>query len=108
MTPPLFGVVGWKNSGKTTLMTRLIGELTRRGYAISVIKHAHEKFEIDQPGAGQRVESVRDSRFLILHIQLRGSDGLRFHHQHSQVFTFLDALGGYGGEHIANKMYFLS
>ena len=50
MTPPLFGVVGWKNSGKTTLMTRLIGELTRRGYAISVIKHAHEKFEIDQPG----------------------------------------------------------
>jgi molybdopterin-guanine dinucleotide biosynthesis protein B len=50
VTPPLFGVVGWKNSGKTTLMTRLIGELTRRGYAISVIKHAHEKFEIDQPG----------------------------------------------------------
>ncbi|HSD92681.1 MAG TPA: molybdopterin-guanine dinucleotide biosynthesis protein B [Methyloceanibacter sp.] len=50
MTPPLFGVVGWKNSGKTTLMVRLIGELTRRGYAVSVIKHAHEKFEIDHPG----------------------------------------------------------
>ena len=50
MTPPLFGVVGWKNSGKTTLMARLIEELTRRGYAVSVIKHAHEKFEIDHPG----------------------------------------------------------
>lgn len=50
MTPPLFGVVGWKNSGKTTLMARLIGELAGRGYAVSVIKHAHESFEIDQPG----------------------------------------------------------
>jgi len=50
MIPPLFGVVGWKNSGKTTLMVGLIGELTRRGYAVSVIKHAHAKFEIDHEG----------------------------------------------------------
>jgi len=50
VTPPLFGVVGWKNSGKTTLMARLIGELAGRGYAVSVIKHAHAEFEIDRPG----------------------------------------------------------
>jgi molybdopterin-guanine dinucleotide biosynthesis protein B len=50
MSPPVFGVVGWKNSGKTTLMANLIHELTRRGFAISVIKHAHAKFEIDHPG----------------------------------------------------------
>ena len=50
MTPPLFGVAGWKNSGKTTLMVGLIGELARRGYAVSVIKHAHASFEIDHPG----------------------------------------------------------
>jgi molybdopterin-guanine dinucleotide biosynthesis protein B len=50
MTPPLFGVAGWKNSGKTTLMVGLIGELARRGYAVSVIKHAHAKFEIDHEG----------------------------------------------------------
>jgi molybdopterin-guanine dinucleotide biosynthesis adapter protein len=50
MTPPIFGVVGWKNSGKTTLMSRLIHELSQRGYEISVLKHAHEKFEIDHPG----------------------------------------------------------
>ena len=50
MTPPVFGVVGWKNSGKTTLMTRLIHEVTRRGFSVSVIKHAHAKFEIDHPG----------------------------------------------------------
>jgi molybdopterin-guanine dinucleotide biosynthesis adapter protein len=50
MTPPLFGVVGWKNSGKTTLIVGLVGELTRRGLAVSVIKHAHAKFEIDHEG----------------------------------------------------------
>jgi molybdopterin-guanine dinucleotide biosynthesis protein B len=50
MSPPLFGVVGWKNSGKTTLMSRLIHDFSQRGYEISVIKHAHEKFEIDHPG----------------------------------------------------------
>ena len=50
MTPPLFGVAGWKNSGKTTLMVGLVSELTGRGLAVSVIKHAHAKFEIDHPG----------------------------------------------------------
>jgi molybdopterin-guanine dinucleotide biosynthesis protein B len=50
MIPPLFGVVGWKNSGKTTLMVGLVSELTRRHYAVSVIKHAHASFEIDHPG----------------------------------------------------------
>jgi molybdopterin-guanine dinucleotide biosynthesis protein B len=47
---PLFGVVGWKNSGKTTLMVGLVSELTRRRYAVSVIKHAHASFEIDHAG----------------------------------------------------------
>lgn len=50
MTPPLFGVTGWKNSGKTTLVARLIAELTRRGYAVSAVKHAHAGFDIDHPG----------------------------------------------------------
>ena len=50
MAPPVFGVVGWKNSGKTTLMVGLIAELARRGFAVSVIKHAHASFEIDHEG----------------------------------------------------------
>ena len=50
MSLPLFGVVGWKNSGKTTLMVGLVSEFSRRGYAVSVIKHAHASFEIDHAG----------------------------------------------------------
>ena len=49
MSPPVFGITGWKNSGKTTLTARLIAELTGRGYRVCAIKQAHESFDI---GAG--------------------------------------------------------
>jgi molybdopterin-guanine dinucleotide biosynthesis adapter protein len=44
---PVIGIAGWKNSGKTTLAVRLIEELTRRGYVVSSLKHAHHDFQID-------------------------------------------------------------
>jgi molybdopterin-guanine dinucleotide biosynthesis protein B len=44
---PVIGIAGWKKSGKTTLVTRLIAELTRRGLRIATVKHAHHKFQID-------------------------------------------------------------
>ncbi len=40
MTARLFGIIGWKNSGKTTLTERLVTELTRRGWRVSTVKHA--------------------------------------------------------------------
>jgi molybdopterin-guanine dinucleotide biosynthesis protein B len=46
----IFGVTGWKNSGKTGLMERLISEFTTRGLTVSSIKHAHHSFDIDHPG----------------------------------------------------------
>jgi molybdopterin-guanine dinucleotide biosynthesis protein MobB len=46
----VFGIVGWKNNGKTTLVTRLVEDLTARGLAVSTVKHAHHEFDIDQPG----------------------------------------------------------
>ena len=45
--PAVIGVAGWKNSGKTTLVTRLIAELTRRGFKVASVKHAHHNFQID-------------------------------------------------------------
>ncbi len=45
--PPVIGIVGWKNSGKTTLAVRLIAEFTRRGLRVASIKHAHHAFRID-------------------------------------------------------------
>ena len=45
--PKVIGVAGWKNSGKTTLVTRLVAELTRRGFKVATVKHAHHDFQID-------------------------------------------------------------
>jgi molybdopterin-guanine dinucleotide biosynthesis protein B len=45
--PPVVGIAGWKNSGKTTLAVRLIEELTRRGLRVASVKHAHHAFRID-------------------------------------------------------------
>ena len=39
----------WKKSGKTTLLTRLVTEFTRRRYRVSTVKHAHHDFDIDKP-----------------------------------------------------------
>jgi molybdopterin-guanine dinucleotide biosynthesis protein B len=46
----VFGVTGWKNAGKTTLVERLVGEFVRRGWRIATIKHAHHAVDIDRPG----------------------------------------------------------
>jgi molybdopterin-guanine dinucleotide biosynthesis protein B len=44
---PIIGIVGWKKSGKTTLVTRLVAELTGRGLKVATVKHAHHEFQID-------------------------------------------------------------
>ena len=46
----IYGVTGWKNSGKTGLMERLVVEFNARGFSVSTIKHAHHSFDVDQPG----------------------------------------------------------
>jgi molybdopterin-guanine dinucleotide biosynthesis protein B len=74
--PPVFGITGWKNSGKTTLTARLIAEFTKRGYVVSAVKHAHESFDIDQPGrdsyrlreaGAQRVVLSSPKRWALMH-----------------------------------------
>lgn len=45
-----YGITGWKNSGKTGLVERLVAEITGRGYSVSTIKHAHHAFDVDHPG----------------------------------------------------------
>jgi molybdopterin-guanine dinucleotide biosynthesis protein MobB len=46
----LYGIVGWKNAGKTGLMERLVADITARGHSVSTVKHAHHVFDVDQPG----------------------------------------------------------
>lgn len=46
----VFGIVGWKNSGKTTLVSGLIGNLRARGLRVASVKHTHHDVEFDQAG----------------------------------------------------------
>lgn len=62
----VFGVIGWKDSGKTHLMVRLIAELTSRGYTVSSIKHAHHTLEFstcDETGREQRSNGAHEAIF---------------------------------------------
>jgi len=76
MTPPVFGITGWKNSGKTTLTCKLVEEFTRRGFRVATLKHAHHLFDVDhegtdsyrhrKAGAGE-VAIVSGHRWAIMH-----------------------------------------
>lgn len=77
----VWGVTGWKNSGKTHLMERLVAEITGRGFTVSTIKHAHHEADIDHPGrdsfrhreAGAREVIVASpARWALMH-ELRGA-----------------------------------
>jgi len=46
----VFGVTGWKNSGKTTLVVKLVSYFVGKGLKVGTIKRAHCGFDIDQPG----------------------------------------------------------
>jgi len=46
----VLGVCGWSGAGKTTLIERLIVELKALGQRVSVVKHAHHRFDIDHEG----------------------------------------------------------
>ena len=76
-----FGLAGYSGSGKTTLLEALIPRLTAQGLRVSLIKHAHHRFDIDHPGkdsyrlreAGcSEVLLVSDQRWVLMH-ELRGA-----------------------------------
>ena len=46
----IFGIVGWKDSGKTTLVEKLIYEMRDRNLIVSTVKHVHSSFDIDHEG----------------------------------------------------------
>ncbi|QFT61725.1 molybdopterin molybdotransferase/molybdopterin-guanine dinucleotide biosynthesis protein B [Roseivivax halotolerans] len=78
----LYGVTGWKNSGKTGLMERLVAEITARGFSVSTVKHAHHSFDVDQKGrdsyrhreAGAREVLLSSRNRVALMTELRGEE----------------------------------
>ena len=46
----VLGIAGYSGSGKTTLIEKLVPRLVAEGLRVSLIKHAHHDFDVDQPG----------------------------------------------------------
>ena len=83
------GFCGWSGSGKTTLVEQLVGQLKLAGQRVSVVKHAHHDFDVDQPGkdsyrhreaGATEVMLVCDHRWVLMH-ELRGQPEPSFEEQ---------------------------
>jgi len=89
----IFGFAGWSGSGKTTLIEKLIPRFAGAGLRVSLIKHAHHSFDVDQPGkdsyrhrhAGASEVLVSSSRRWVLMHELRGAQEPSFEEQVKRV-----------------------
>src|SRR4030081_2002471 len=77
----IIGLAGWQGSGKTTLLAKVIPRLVARGRTVSTVKHAHDGFDIDQPGKDSHTHRMAGAtevlvasakRFALMH-ELRGA-----------------------------------
>jgi molybdopterin-guanine dinucleotide biosynthesis protein B len=80
----IIGLAGWQGAGKTTLLAKVIPCLVARGRTVSTVKHAHEGFDIDQPGKDSHTHRMAGAtevligsarRFALVH-ELRGAPEL--------------------------------
>ncbi len=77
----IIGIAGYSGSGKTTLIEKVIPLLAAEGLRVSLIKHAHHEFDVDQPGkdswrhrhAGCSEVLVSSSKRWALMHELRGA-----------------------------------
>ena len=64
--PFIVGIVGRSDAGKTTLILRLIPELTKRGYRVGTVKNCPHGFEIDRKGKDSYRFSKKGSKGILL------------------------------------------
>jgi molybdopterin-guanine dinucleotide biosynthesis adapter protein len=77
----VIGIAGYSGSGKTTLIEKLVPILVKDGFRVSLVKHAHHEFDVDQPGkdswrhrhAGCSEVLISSSRRWALMHELRGA-----------------------------------
>jgi molybdopterin-guanine dinucleotide biosynthesis protein B len=94
----VIGFAGYSGAGKTTLVERLIPVLKRHGQRVSVVKHAHHKFDVDHPGkdsfrhreAGAFEVVVASDRRLALMREFEQPSELSVHHLIAELYDGVD------------------
>ena len=62
----IFGIIGWKNSGKTYFVQKIISKLTSLNFKVASIKHAHHEFDIDKPNTDSYLHRQAGSEQIII------------------------------------------
>ena len=94
----VLGFAGFSGSGKTTLVEQLVRGLRSSGLRVSVVKHAHHQFDVDQPGkdswrhreAGAFEVLVASNRRLVLQRQYEQTAEPQVHHLLAEVYDGVD------------------
>jgi molybdopterin-guanine dinucleotide biosynthesis adapter protein len=94
----VIGFAGFSGSGKTTLVEALIPALKARGLRVSVVKHAHHKFDIDHAGkdtyrhreAGAFEVVVASAKRLALIREFEAPGQLKVHHLIAELYEGVD------------------
>jgi molybdopterin-guanine dinucleotide biosynthesis adapter protein len=89
---------GYSGSGKTSLIEQLIPALKTLGQRVSVVKHAHHKFDLDHPGkdtwrhrqAGAFEVVAASSHRLMLVREFEQAATLNVHHLLAEVWEGVD------------------
>ena len=61
----IISIVGLKNTGKTSLTSKVIKELTNRGFKVASIKHSHHQMEMDHEGTDTYKQMESGSDFVV-------------------------------------------
>ena len=91
-------LAGYSGAGKTTLLERLIPALKSRGQRVSVVKHAHHRFEVDRPGkdtwrhreAGAFEVVAASPQRLVLQREFEQNVSLSVHHLIAELYSGVD------------------
>lgn len=92
------GFAGYSGSGKTTLVEQIIPLLRQQGLRVSVVKHAHHRFDIDHPGkdswrhrqAGAFEVVIASDRRLALVREFEQPAQLSVHHLLAELYEGVD------------------
>ncbi|MDO9159894.1 MAG: molybdopterin-guanine dinucleotide biosynthesis protein B, partial [Burkholderiaceae bacterium] len=91
-------IAGCSGSGKTTLIEQLIPALKALGQRVSVVKHAHHRFEMDHPGkdtwrhreAGAFEVVAASPQRLVLQREFERPVELSVHHLLAELYSGVD------------------
>lgn len=105
---PVIGFVAYSGTGKTTLIEKIIQELSNRSLVISAIKHTHHRFDVDRPGkdsyrhreaGAKEIMLVSDQRWVLMH-ELKNDQEPSIHEQLAKL-TPCDLVIVEGFKHVA-------